>query len=300
VNQLTRELTKDVQLLVGKILSLEAIPGGITNRNYKLEASSGTYMIRVPGERTELLGIDRKCEFECSHIAYSVGIGAQPVAYLQMHGALFTRYLENAETLTAARAKTQLAAILSALKKIHAAPAFPKSFSAFETIRQYHQLALEHRVEFPTDTAHILEQLVLIEQTLEPHAVIVPCHNDLLPANILLTDQLWIVDWEYAGNGNAVFDLGNLAANLELNETELQALIAQYYGETNPNLEAQVQLMRLVSDAREAFWGYLQSGISSLEFDFISYSAKHLDRFRNGITRAEYSLWLRILQTQQN
>ena len=295
MNQLTRELTKDVQLLVGKILSLEAIPGGITNRNYKLEAASGTYMLRVPGERTELLGIDRKCEFECSSSAYSVGIGAQPVAYLQIHGALFTRYLENAETLTIPRAKMQLEAILNALKKIHAAPAFPKSFSAFETIRNYHQLALEHHVQFPKDTTQILKQLQQLEAILEPHAVIVPCHNDLLPANILVTNQLWIVDWEYAGNGNQAFDLGNLAANLELNELELQNLISLYDGQTNSILLAQVQLMRLVSDAREAFWGYLQSGISSLEFDFIEYSHRHLERFRNGTTRAEYPRWLQAL-----
>ncbi|MEY4530647.1 MAG: hypothetical protein RLZZ156_1368, partial [Deinococcota bacterium] len=140
-----------------------------------------------------------------------------------------------------------------------------------------------------------LEQLRQLEAILTPHAVIVPCHNDLLPANILLTDQLWIVDWEYAGNGNQAFELGNLAANLELNELELQNLISLYYGQITPILLAQVQLMRLVSDAREAFWGYLQSGISSLEFDFMEYGHKHLERFRNGTTRAQYTTWLEAL-----
>ncbi len=295
MNPLPEQLLLDIQTIVGEIQTITIISGGITNQNYKLETASAAFMLRIPGQYTELLGIDRQAEFACSSIAYNVGIGAEPIAYLERHNAILTRFLEQAETLTAQQAKTQLEAVVQALKTIHGAPAFPKSFSAFETTRQYHQLALEKNVVFPTDTRYLLEHLTQIEQILDSHAMITSCHNDLLPANLLLTNQLWIVDWEYAGNGNLFFDLGNLAANLELTDSELETLTKLYFGKTNAKLHAQIQLMRLVSDAREAFWGFLQSGISSLEFDFTHYAQTHFERLRKGLARDEYAAWLEIL-----
>jgi thiamine kinase-like enzyme len=136
-----------------------------------------------------------------------------------------------------------------------------------------------------------------IETALQPHARECPCHNDLLPANFLDDgSRIWIIDWEYAGNGNSFFDLGNLAVNLELNHTDCERLLELYFGKTDAKLEAQLQLMRLASDLREAFWGFLQSGISTLEFDFIEYGNKHLKRFRVNVARGEFSNWLTVLE----
>jgi thiamine kinase-like enzyme len=138
-------------------------------------------------------------------------------------------------------------------------------------------------VQFPSDTNKILEQIQQIENLLEPNAIVAPCHNDLLPANILLNQQLYFIDWEYAGNGNQLFDLANLAANLELTDTT--HLLEFYYGQINPQTQHELNLMRCVSDAREAFWGFLQSGISSLEFDFTKYANTHLERFRQAMAK---------------
>ncbi len=278
VNQLTQELTRDIKKLTGTIECISHLSGGITNHNYKLETSSGAYVVRVAGEKSELLGIDRQAEFDCSGMAYQLGIGAEPIAYLAAHQAILTRFLEAAQTLDTASATAQLDFLVSTLKKLHAAPAFPKSFSAFQTITQYHQIALVHGVKFPKDTPQILRQLTQIQSQLEPTAKIVPCHNDLLPSNLLFGRQLFLIDWEYAGNGNRMFDLGNLAANLELNDHE--ELLGLYFGEVSHQLRQELALMRCVSEAREAFWGFLQSGISSLDFDFLAYANTHLERFR--------------------
>jgi thiamine kinase-like enzyme len=105
------------------------------------------------------------------------------------------------------------------------------------------------------------------------------------------------VDWEYAGNGNPFFDLGNLAVNLELDAAQCQHLLEMYFGNSNPELRAQLHLMQLASDLREAFWGFLQAGISSLEFDFMGYGEKHLKRFRQNVGSEEFELWLTVLRT---
>ena len=112
-----------------------------------------------------------------------------------------------------------------------------------------------------------------------------PCHNDLLPANLLHDGEaLRIVDWEYAGMGNRYFDLGNLSVNNGFNEAGDEWLLECYWGEpcTRRRL-ATLRLMRIMSDLREAMWGVVQQAISELDFDFADYAQEHFERVRAGL-----------------
>jgi thiamine kinase-like enzyme len=295
--KLSARLLHDLEPFTNGISNVVSISGGITNRNYKLETEKGAFMLRIAGDRTELLGIDRAHEFSSSQIAHRVGVGTEPIAYLEAHAAILSKFIPDALTLDPETATERLERIVPRLRAFHDAPKLPARFCPFETVRDYHALALEHGVKFPKDLPEILEQMARIENVLKPHARECPCHNDLLPANFLDDGhKLWIIDWEYAGNGNPFFDLGNLAVNLELNDSNCERLLELYFGHSDRKLEAQLNLMRLASDLREAFWGFLQSGISTLEFDFVEYGEKHLERFRVNAARDEFENWLMALQ----
>jgi thiamine kinase-like enzyme len=292
------ELIRDLTPHIGSLLEVTKISGGITNRNFKLETENGAFMLRLAGERTELLGINRFHEFTSAQTAFQAGVGAEPIVFLEPHMAILTRFIGGAETLEVSTAQNHLERIVKLLKRYHNAPKFPSSFNPFQTVKNYHTLALEYGVKFPQDVPQVLTQMNRIETALQPHARECPCHNDLLPANLLFDgSSLFIVDWEYAGNGNPFFDLGNLAVNLELNATQCQRLLELYFGSSSPELLAQLHLMRLASDLREAFWGFLQAGISSIEFDFMEYGEKHLERFKQNAATAEFDLWLTVLIT---
>jgi thiamine kinase-like enzyme len=296
LQHLSPELIGDLKMHTGKLLEVVPISGGMTNRNYRLETEKGRFMLRLAGERTALLGINRNHEFTSAKIAHQLEVGVEAIAYLEHHVAILTRFI-GAETLTTVTARTHLEQLVKTIKRYHNAPAFPASFNPFQTVKNYYSLALEHGVKFPQDVPQVLNQMNRIETALQPHARECPCHNDLLPANLLFNgSSLFIVDWEYAGNGNPFFDLGNLAVNLELNATQCQNLLELYFGSSSEHLLAQLHLMRLASDLREAFWGFLQAGISRIKFDFMEYGEKHLERFRQNAATAEFELWLRLLK----
>ncbi len=113
-----------------------------------------------------------------------------------------------------------------------------------------------------------------IERRRGKHAV-VACHNDLLAANFVGgAERTWIVDWEYAGMGDAAFDLANFAVNNRLDEEGDAELLAAY-GDADPDVHI---LMRFMSDFREAMWGVVQLAIAELDFDFAGYADEHFDR----------------------
>jgi thiamine kinase-like enzyme len=137
--------------------------------------------------------------------------------------------------------------------------------------------------------------MTCIETALQRNpAPLAACHNDLLPANLVEDEQgrLWLVDWEYAGWGDPYFDLGNLAVNNEFTDAEDEALLVAYFGQVTPSAWARLKLMKIVSDAREGIWGMVQTRISSLEFDFANYGARHLERFMDHCAAPKVATWL--------
>jgi thiamine kinase-like enzyme len=115
-----------------------------------------------------------------------------------------------------------------------------------------------------------------------------PCHNDLLNANFIDDGRrLHIVDWEYAGMGDVFFDLANFSVNHELDEDGRDALLEAYFGAVRPADRRALELMRVMSDFREAMWGVVQSAVSELDFEFAAYAAEHFERLER--TAAEPS-----------
>ena len=105
-----------------------------------------------------------------------------------------------------------------------------------------------------------------------------------------------IIDWEYAGMGDRFFDLGNFAVNQSLNEEQCEDLLQHYFGMVRTPDLAHLHLMRLTSDLRESFWGFLQLGISTLDFDYHEYAYRHLNRFLQNAATPQFTQWLHAIQ----
>ena len=269
------------------------LEGGITNLNYLVRRGENRFVLRVGGMNTDLLGIERSREYAISRIAADLGIGADVYAFLPDHGAMVTHFVEG-DAVSAERAAHPdvMSRIMSTVRRYHGGRAFPGSFSVFGVLRAYESLALERGVVFPPSTATALEHARSIELALGSATELVPCHNDLLAANFIDDgDTIRLLDWEYAGMGDRFFDLGNFAANQALDSAGCQALVEAYFGRADTRHLAHLHLMRTMSNLREAFWGFLQSGISSLDFDFLQYARTHLERVVDEMTSARMAEW---------
>ena len=283
---LARELTRAMQRvpdMAGRGLTFTALSGGITNRNFLIEAAgaSDRYVLRLAGNDTHLLGISREVEHAATVAAAGVGVGPEVVAFVRPEGYLVTKFIVGQPVSDAEVHRPEtIRRVADSIRRVHDGPAIPGLFMPFRIVEAYRALALARGVAIPpayelaTAIARRIE-LALLTAPIEMR----PCHNDLLNANFIDDGQrIRIVDWEYAGLGDPFFDLGNFSVNHGLSAEEDAVLLGAYEGEVRAPREARLLLMRIVSDFREAMWGVLQQGISALEVDFVEYAAEHFDR----------------------
>jgi len=272
--------------------------GGITNQNYRVDMGGESFVLRIGGKGTHLLGIDRERESICTAIAYSVGVGAEVLHFLPDEDVLVTRFIEGVAISPESAAEPEtLRRIVQSIHRYHNGSAFPGTFSPFETVRNYHRLALEYQVAFPETLPRVFALMERIEVALAVRHEMRPCHNDLLASNFLDDGTtIRILDWEYAGMGDPFFDLGNFAVNQSLDAERCELLLGYYFGDVRAADLAHLHLMRLASDLRESFWGFLQIGISELDFDYKQYAHHHLERFLSNVETSPFEQWLREVQ----
>ena len=295
-------LAERVPAWCGLALTFAPLSGGITNRNYRVEAGGNTYVLRLAGASTELLGIDRRAEHAAALAAAAIDAGPAVVDFIEPEGWLVTQFILGEPIVPAEmrRPETiQQAATL--LRRVHDLPPIPGTFSPFQVVTDYRRLADARRatgypvdVDWIFDRAHAIE-VVFARDPLPP----CPCHNDLLNENFLretASGELRLLDWEYAGMGDRYFDLGNLAAQHDFGPEQDQLLLRSYFGDAAPSHLARLNLMKLMSDFREAMWGILQSAISSLEFDFRGYAARYFARISAGLRSQPLDEWLAIVR----
>lgn len=258
------------------------LKGGITNRNYRVDGPAGSYVLRVAGRGSAALGIDRRRECRATRVAAAAGIGPEVVVFLPEVPALVTRFIHGRGlTRRSAARPAVLRRIVASIRRYHSGRPFPGRFCPFETVRRYGALARRRGVRLPAEAGRALEALARVERATTASRTRVPCHNDLLPGNLIDDGRrIRVLDWEYAGMGDPFFDLGNLAANLSLSAAAERRLLALYLGRRpRAGESARLASFRLASDMREAFWGFLQAGVSTLPFDFMGYGRKHVRKF---------------------
>jgi thiamine kinase-like enzyme len=271
----------------------EPLTGGITNRNFRVRLGGRDCVLRLAGKDTSLLGIDRETEWLANTAAAELGIAPRVLAHGD--GWIVTQYMHGIPA-EAVDLRTRPEAVAAALRRFHdSGVELPIRFWVPDLLEAYAEVVRERGGQLPEVYEQARQMVRRIAARLAPSEP-VPCHNDLLPANVLRVGadgEVMLVDWEYAGMGHRMFDLGNLAVNSELGEAEEARLLDAYLGRPPHNRElACLRLMRIMSDAREAAWGVVQGVVSELDFDFAAYARQHFERLRAAAEDPRLEEWL--------
>lgn len=269
-----------------------ALEGGITNRNYRVRFGERDAVVRLCGSQAAALGIDRRTEAIATQRAADLGIGPEVLVRLEEEDVLVCGFVAGL-AMTAADVRGRLGEIARALRAFHATPPLPTAFDVYALVAGQRAIA----GALPADYEALLATAARIRDAFgdRPDHVPVPCHNDLLAANFLAAPGggVRILDWEYAGNNDRCFDLGNLAVNNALDDDAQEELLHAYWdGDVTAARRAALALMRFVSDFREAMWGASQQTLSDLDVDYVAYAGEHFARLRATACDPRMEGWL--------
>jgi thiamine kinase-like enzyme len=257
--------------LAGRSRQVSELPGGLTNLNLRVTLDDREVVVRIVRSDAGLLVIDQVAEHANTLIAAEAGVGAGVLEHRPDLGMTVLEFLPG-RTLTEDdfADPAVLARAADAVRRLHAAPRFVNDFDMFARQHRYREVVAEHGFPLPPSYDDHAEAWADVRRVLTATAgPTVPCNNDLLAGNFIDDGRrVWLIDYDYSGNGDPFFELGNAATESEFDEERTRAWTAAYLGRDDPRLFARVQLQALCSEYGWALWGFIQAGSSSLDFDF--------------------------------
>jgi thiamine kinase-like enzyme len=279
---------------------IEALPGGLTNRNYRVFGADGSQAVaRVACDQGELLGIDRNAEHANSCAAAEAGVAPAVLAFDPDQRVLAVDWIEG-RTFDAVDLDDSetLARVARTCAQLHAGPRFINDFDMFAVQRGYLELVSEKGFRLPARYAEFSDQVTLMQRALTVRDEGTrPCHNDLLAANIMDDgERIWFIDFEYSGNNDVCFELGNLWSESNLSEDRLVELVTEYFGGFYAAKLARARLFALMSKYGWTLWASIQAAVSEVDFDFWSWGMEKFDRAVAEFDSPQFTQWISDVQ----
>ena len=267
--------------LRGHDRKVEKLPGGLTNVNLKVTTSEQSVVVRIPQPGSDLLAIDRRAEHENSRAAANAGVGAPVLEFREDPCLLVIGFLEG-HTFTDddLRHGGHLARVADACRQLHSGERFVSDFDMFEVQKNYLGIVQEHGFRLHERYLEFADKAEQIQHVLTARPTkTVPCNNDLLAGNFIDDGtKLWLIDYEYAGNNDACFELGNIWSEAGLTPEQLGELMEAYDGELLQHRVARARLWGLMSKYGWTLWGSIQNSVSAIDFDFWGWGMEKYER----------------------
>jgi thiamine kinase-like enzyme len=279
----------------GHEVRVEPLGGGLTNRNYRVDVDGAPCFVRVPGPATELLAIDRANELHNTRAAALAGVGPRVLDLLAEWNVMILEWLPGRtmsnEAFAAADSPARIGTVL---RQLHAGPRFALDFDMFRMTEFYLGVVALRDVTIPAGFSEHLPLVGRIETALAARPLPSrPCHNDLLAENYLDDGRrLWIVDYEYSGNNDPTFELGNTCQELGFDDARVAELCRAYFepadSTTLDRMLARMQLQMIMSDVGWTLWAAIQARISPIDYDFWGWAEERWGRASSGLASPDF------------
>jgi thiamine kinase-like enzyme len=294
------EVVEKIEDWKGKNVSIRPLSGGLTNTNFKVVVDGTPFFVRVPGESTELLAIDRDNEYHNTKAAAEAGVGPQVLYHFPEYNVMVLEFL-NGKTMSKEllNAPGMPARMAKSIKRLHAGPRFFSDFNMFRLTEYYLTICTDRQIRVPDGYLDRVGTVAQIEIALQADSLpTVPCNNDLLAENYIDDGQsLRLIDYEYSGNNDPCFELGNTCQEMQFNDEQIGEVCSAYFGAPSAKMIARMKLNMVMSDVGWGLWAAIQEKASKIEFDFWGWATERWGRAVEKMGSSEFPVWLEAVQT---
>ena len=267
--------------------------GSLTNMSYKVTVGGDAYVLRLAGQDTWEY-IDRAAEEHNSRVAAAAGIGADVLYCDAGRGTMVSRFIEG-DAMNGAWLKRDAKALVRvarALKRLHCSGAtFRSRFDVFAMIQRYRSLLYNLQRPLPAGYDEVERGAAAAQLALEASpGPLVPCHNDSWPNNFIdAGDRLYLIDWEFSGMNDPLWDLGHLSAEAGFGPEQDRAMLKTYCGGAVPEAaHSRLQLYKALDDLLWSLWGFIQHANGNPADDFLAYAQERFGRCRERMHDPEF------------
>ncbi len=269
------------------IENIEPLEGGITNLNFLVSDSGSKSVVRLGSDIPEHL-VYRSNEIIVSEAAYQIGVS--PKLIYNEPGVLVLEFIES-KTLEPKTVRENLNKIVPIIRKIHdeipnKLSGQPQIFWVFYVIKYYSNYLLNKNSSHISLIPSLLKKAEKLEKLSSPREIVFG-HNDLLAANFLDDgSKIWVVDWEYGGFNDPLFDIGGLSSNNDLDENLENEVLEMYFKEKpSKDLIIKYNAMKTASLLRETMWSMVSEITSKIEFNYAEYTSDNLKKFEESFDK---------------
>jgi thiamine kinase-like enzyme len=274
--------------------------GGLTNRNYRLETKQGRFVLRIPGEGTSEY-INRRNESHAARIAAAAEVNAEVLFFDDSDGVMLCRFIDGAATMNGQRFQ-DLGAVARAavsLRQVHeCGQPFLSRFELFQMIDDYLAILAKKNAALPEGYHVVKIEAEKVRAALSTRPLpIRPCHCDPLAENFLDTGQrIYVIDWEYAGNNDPMWDLGDLSVEAGFGGDQDEALLKAYFDGTVPAADrGRMVLYKAMCDLLWTLWGIIQHVNGNPADDFWAYAVNRFARCKALMGQAAFNTHLQAV-----
>jgi thiamine kinase-like enzyme len=280
----------------GRKVEIDRLSGGLTNTNYRVTVDDQPFFVRIPGESTELLAVNRKNEHFNAQAAAESGVGPKILYFLPEFDVMVLEFLKGETMSNAQLSKDGMPSRLAVtIKHLHGGKRFLTDFNMFRLTEYYLSVCAARAVPMPDGYPERMPTVRRIEQAMSIHPLAtVPCHNDLLAENyMLVAGELRLIDYEYSGNNDPCFELGNTCQELQYSDAQQAEVCSTYFGSASDAMLARMKLNMIMSDVGWGLWAAIQTKISSIDYDFWGWATERWDRAVQKMDSVDFERWLR-------
>jgi len=268
--------------------------GGLTNVVFKVTRGDRTYLLRIPGAGTESY-IDRKVEAHNAEAAARAGVSPDVVHFDADSGLMLADYID-APTMSPERFLATPGAparAARAFRQLHTSgQTFEFRFELFSMIDGYLKILDEKKAALPDGYHDVVKEAEAVREALDAHpAALAPCHCDPLCENFLDTgERMWIVDWEYSGMNDPLWDLGDLSVEAGFTPGHDREMMEAYCGgPVDDATFGRMVVYKAMCDLLWTLWGLIQHADEDPAEDFWAYSVGRFERCKMLMASEDFS-----------